>query len=69
VQAPKITDAEREALASVKLPVDAGKSGYVQLLISVRAIPPSLASSCRKFALSYNRLWMPISATEVLHVR
>lgn len=37
-QALKITDAEWEALASVKLPVDASKDGYVQLLITVRAI-------------------------------
>ena len=37
-QALKIIELEWEALASVKLPVDAGKDGYVQLLITIRAI-------------------------------
>lgn len=38
VQALKITDTEWEALDSIKLPGEVNKDGYVQLLITIRAI-------------------------------
>lgn len=42
VEALKITEAEWEALRSIKLPSKASKDGYVNLLIAVRVVAPTV---------------------------